>query len=158
MKKALLLLSLLLVMSPVLAQTTTTTTKEFVPFTEAIDRAKLQHEADMRAGKQSLEQKRTEIQNKVDAQKKSYEKQQQEYAQKKADFKKQNEAKKQQIKNSIDSSIQRININQDFEYKVSDTVYNTQDNAGTPKKIRDNNALDFTRLRNYVNGKTTDAE
>ena len=156
MKKALLLIAIIGLMMPAMAETVQT--RQFVPITEAMDKAKLQREADIRAGKATLEQQRTEIQNKVDAQKAAYEKQQAEYAQKRAEFKKQNDAKKQQIKKSIDSSVQRINMNADYEYRVSDTVYVDQDNAGTPKRIRDDNALDFTQLKNYVNGKEIEAE
>ena len=158
MKKALLLIAIIGLMMPVMAESATTQTRQFVPITEAMDKARIQREADIRAGKATLQEQRTEIQNKVDAQKEAYEKQQAEYAKKRAEFKKQNEAKKQQIKKSIDSSIQRVNMNADYEYRVSDTVYIDQDNAGTPKRIRDDNAIDFTQLKNYVNGKEIEAE
>ena len=142
MKKTLLLAVIFALISPVMAETTvtttTTTTREFVPFTEAIDRAKLQQEADMRASRQTLEQQRTEVQNKINTQKEAYSKQQQKQSQKRAELKKQNELKKQEIQRNYNS--------------VREGVYTVKRNVvETPEQIRKNNALDFTNLKNAVN-------
>ena len=153
MKKALLLIAIMALALPAMAETETYQTRQFVPITEAMDKARIQHEADVRAGKATLDQKRTEIENRVNTEQVLYEQEQTKRAQRRANLKKQNEAKKQQIRNTIDSSIYTIRQNDDYEYRVSDTVINkNDDSAGTPKKIRDNNALDFTQLKNSVNG------
>ena len=137
MKKFLLLLVLAGLCVPAMAEVNTTTTKEFVPFTEAIDRAKLQQEADIRAGKQTLEQQREVVQTKINEKKQAYEEQQAKQAQKRAEMKKQNEAKKQEIKDAVDSTKQNI---QTIKRNVIET----------PEQIRKNNALDFTNLKKSV--------
>lgn len=154
MKKALLLIAMMTLIMPAMAETETVQTKQFVPITEAMDKARIQHEADVRAGKATLDQQRTEIQNKVDAQKEVYEQEQEKQATKRSKLRKQNEEKKRKFKSSSYSPIQTIQQDEIYDYKVSDTVLNRNNEyAGTPKKIRDNNALDFTQLKNYVNGR-----
>ena len=143
MRKGLILIALLALAAPCMAEPATTVTREFVPFTKAVDRANLEKQAEIDYARQSLEQQRTDVQNKINAKKEAYAKQQNEQAKKRAELQKQNEAKKQEIEKSIKET--RNNIKR----TTQDTIYNvTKHTVETPEQIRQNNALDFTNLKN----------
>lgn len=149
MKKTLLFLTVLALTMPVMAETSTTVTKQFVPFTEAIDRAKLQQEADSNYAIQSLQKQRAEVQTKINTKKEAYEKQQVEQAKKRAELKKQNDAKRQEIENTIGTTKKNMQNSINSTREGVQTVRRNVVEA--PEQIRKNNAEIFTNLKNSVN-------
>lgn len=148
MKKTLLLLAVLAFLMPAMAETSTTVTKQFVPFTGAIERAKLQEEADANYAMQSLQKQRKEVQTKINAKKEAYEKQQAEQAKKRAELKKENDAKKQEIEKNINKTKKNMQNSINSTYEGVQTVRRNIIEA--PEQIRKNNAEIFTNLKNEL--------